>query len=145
TPATTLGTTIASSIGWTVSGSSTIKLSALGTGQPQFLIIGPDKNGNFSDGIGNAGYTGSNSSIDGNGPHNPFILGNETFNFTQIEEFIFTSAPPASWPPRPKSWSTRCSEPARRSAVPSNRKRGPLTANGSPSRSRTFPPAAPAR
>lgn len=81
TPGTTAGSVIASSIGWTVSGSTTIKLSALGTGQPQFLIIGPDKNGNFTDGTGNPGYTGSNSSIDGNGPHNPFILGTETFYF----------------------------------------------------------------
>ena len=81
TPTTTAGNIIASSIGWTVSGSTTIKLSALGTGQPQFLIIGPDANFNFTDGAGNPGYTGSNSSIDGNCPHNPFILGTETFNF----------------------------------------------------------------
>ena len=81
TPSTTAGNIIAGSSGWTVSGSTTIKLSALGTANPQFLIIGPDANFNFTDGAGNPGYTGSNSSIDGNGPHNPFILGTETFNF----------------------------------------------------------------
>src|SRR5665213_523452 len=92
TPSTTAGNIIASSSGWTVSGSTTIKLSALGTGQPQFLIIGPDKNGNFTDGSGDPGYTGSNSSIDGCDPHNPFILGSETFNFDLSGNNISTSS-----------------------------------------------------
>ena len=82
TPTMILGTEIAGSTGWSVSGSSSITLSALGSGQPQFLIIGPDYNHNFTQGAGNPGYTGSNSSIDGNDPHNPFILGQETCYFS---------------------------------------------------------------
>ena len=54
---------------WGLSGSSTITLSALATG-PNYLIIGPPP------------YSHSNSSIAGNGPHNPFLLENETFSFT---------------------------------------------------------------
>jgi hypothetical protein len=61
------GSTIASQ--WGVSGSSAITLSALATG-PNYLIIGPP------------GYGGANSSIAGNGPHNPFISQQETFYFT---------------------------------------------------------------
>lgn len=80
-PTTTAGSIIASPSGWTVGGSSTITLSALGTGNPQFLIIGPDANNNFTDGSGNPGYTAAHGSIAGNGPHNPFILGQETFYF----------------------------------------------------------------
>lgn len=74
------GATIASSYALS-SASSTITLTALGGGQPKYLIIGPDANGNFTQGSGDAGYTAAGGSIAGNGPHNPFILGTETFQF----------------------------------------------------------------
>jgi hypothetical protein len=62
------GATIASE--WTLSNvSSLITLSSLGSTGPDYLIIGP------------AGYAAANGSLAGNGPHNPFILGNETFQF----------------------------------------------------------------
>ena len=83
TSSTATGATIVGSAGWSLSGTSTITLQALG-GQSKYLILGPDANGNFTGGSGNAGYTGANSSIAGYGPHNPFILGNETFQFTLL-------------------------------------------------------------
>ena len=62
------GATIAGA--YALSGGSTITLTALGGGQPAYLIIGP------------AGYDAANGSIAGNDPHNPFILGSATFQFT---------------------------------------------------------------
>ncbi|MHB1960247.1 MAG: PEP-CTERM sorting domain-containing protein [Acidobacteriaceae bacterium] len=44
-----------------------LQLDALGNGKPKNLIIGPGP------------YTNANSSIAGNGPHNPFIDGTATF------------------------------------------------------------------
>jgi len=62
------GSTIAGA--YALSGSSTITLTALGGGQPAYLIIGQP------------GYSAANGSIAGNAPHNPFILGSATFQFT---------------------------------------------------------------
>lgn len=62
------GSTIASE--WALSGASTITLTALGGGQPKYLLIGAPS------------YSSENSSVAGNGPHNPFILESETFSFT---------------------------------------------------------------
>ncbi len=67
TTGTANGQTIASNYG--LSGYSAITLSALSTG-PNYLIIGPGP------------YSNSKGSIAGNGPHNPFINGSETFSFS---------------------------------------------------------------
>lgn len=82
-PMSTQGTSITSG-GWNVSGASTITLTALGTANPQYLIIGPDANSNFTSGVNDPGYSNANGSINNPnhlGPHNPFILGQETFQF----------------------------------------------------------------
>ncbi len=50
-----------------------IQLDALGGGQPKDLIIGPP---------GGATYSNANSSIAGNGPHNPFVNQTGTFVVT---------------------------------------------------------------
>jgi hypothetical protein len=60
----TVGSVVSPISGWTVSG---LHLTALGGGQPAHLIIGPGP------------YTNANGSINGNGPHNPFINGSATF------------------------------------------------------------------
>lgn len=59
--------------GWQLNNnvSGGLELSALGGGQPADLIIGPAGAGGV--------YTAANSSIAGNGPHNPFVNGTETF------------------------------------------------------------------
>lgn len=81
TPTTASGTTIASAYDLSY-GSSIITLTALGGGEPKYLILGPDANDNFTyNAVNDPGYSGANSSIAGNGPHNPFILGQETFTF----------------------------------------------------------------
>jgi hypothetical protein len=79
TTASVSGATIASSWALT-SASSTITLTALGGGQPKYLIIGPDSTPDFNS--GNGGYTAAGGSIAGNGPHNPFIENFETFTFS---------------------------------------------------------------
>ncbi len=69
---TTLGGT--SPAGWQLNNnvSGGLQLDALGGGQPTDLIIGPSGPGGI--------FTNANSSIAGNGPHNPFI--NQTATFT---------------------------------------------------------------
>ena len=65
----TLGSSVTTEWGLSTSG-STIVLSALGSGQPDDLIIGPGP------------YTNANGSINGNGPHNPFLDGTVTFTLS---------------------------------------------------------------
>jgi hypothetical protein len=67
---------------WSLSGGPTITLQAFPN--PDYLILGPDANNNFTSGSGDAGYTGANSSIAGNPSHNPFVLGSATFTFTLL-------------------------------------------------------------
>ena len=61
--------------GWslTSTGPGTFYLNALGSGQPQFGILGPPTAGVYSN---------ANGSIAGNGPHNPFVMQTATFSFT---------------------------------------------------------------
>lgn len=64
------------STGWAVSLSSSVELNGLGGAldTPAHTIVGkPDGSGNYSNG---------NGSIDGNGPHNPFLAGDVTFDLT---------------------------------------------------------------
>ena len=65
---TATGATVASEFSLSHVGSA-ITLSSLGATGPDYLIIGP------------AGYGSANGSIQ-SGPHNPFILGTATFQFT---------------------------------------------------------------
>ena len=65
----TLGSSVTTEWGLSTSG-STIVLSALGSGQPDDLIIGTGP------------YTNANGSINGNGPHNPFLDGTVTFTLS---------------------------------------------------------------
>jgi hypothetical protein len=53
----------------------TVTLSALGSGQPQASILGPETSGE---------YPNANGSIAGNGPHNPFVVATATFDFTGL-------------------------------------------------------------
>ena len=74
------GTTAADLItgagGWSLAstGPGTFYLNALGSGQPQFAILGPPNGANV--------YANANGSIAGNGPHNPFVDQTATFSFT---------------------------------------------------------------
>ncbi len=67
--------TITGGTGWslTSTGPGTFYLNALGSGQPQFAILGPPTAGVYSN---------ANGSIAGNGPHNPFVMQTATFSFT---------------------------------------------------------------
>jgi hypothetical protein len=62
--------------GWTLTstGPGSFHLDALGSGQPQFAILGPPN--------GAGVYANANGSIAGNGPHNPFVQQQATFSFT---------------------------------------------------------------
>jgi hypothetical protein len=62
--------------GWSLAstGPGTFYLNALGSGQPQFAILGPPNGSNL--------YSNANGSIAGNGPHNPFVDQTATFSFT---------------------------------------------------------------
>jgi hypothetical protein len=62
--------------GWslTPTGPGSFHLDALGSGQPQFAILGPPN--------GSGVYDNANNSIAGNGPHNPFVQEEATFSFT---------------------------------------------------------------
>jgi hypothetical protein len=68
----TLGSTVATGWGINNNVSGGIQLDALGFVGPAGLIVGPAGTGGV--------FTAANSSIAGNGPHNPFI--NQTANFT---------------------------------------------------------------
>lgn len=82
TPITAAGATFTTSETWNLAyNNSVINLDALHH-QPDYTIIGPDANNNFTSGSGDPGYTGANSSIAGNSSHNPVILGTATFYFT---------------------------------------------------------------
>jgi PEP-CTERM motif len=61
--------------GWTLAstGPGAFHLDALGSGQPQFAILGPSVGGL---------YANANGSIAGNDPHNPFVNNTATFSFT---------------------------------------------------------------
>ena len=61
--------------GWTLAstGPGSFHLDALGSGQPQFAILGPPN--------GAGVYANANGSIAGNGPHNPFVQQTATFSF----------------------------------------------------------------
>lgn len=63
-------------VGWTLTstGPGAFHLDALGSGQPQFAILGPPN--------GAGVYSNANGSIAGNGPHNPFVNQTATFSFT---------------------------------------------------------------
>lgn len=62
--------------GWALTspGPGAFHLDALGSGQPQFAILGPPNGSNV--------YSNANGSIAGNAPHNPFVLQTATFSFT---------------------------------------------------------------
>jgi hypothetical protein len=61
---------------WTASTSlPTVTLSALGNGQPQSSILGPETSGEYPD---------ANGSIAGNSGHNPFVDTTATFTFTGL-------------------------------------------------------------
>ena len=62
--------------GWslTSTGPGAFHLDALGSGQPQFAILGPPNGSNI--------YSNANGSIAGNGPHNPFTDQTAVFSFT---------------------------------------------------------------
>ncbi len=61
---------------WTASTSlPTVTLTALGSGQPKSIILGPETGGEYPD---------ANGSIAGNSAHNPFVDGSATFTFTGL-------------------------------------------------------------
>jgi hypothetical protein len=72
----TIGSTVDTGWALTSSGNSLL-LELLGTREaPRHTIIGPSNNGTYFGGI----YSRANSSIKGNGPHNPFLESGVTFS-----------------------------------------------------------------
>jgi hypothetical protein len=70
----------AGSTGWSLTSSgSSLTLNVLGTAiGPAHTLIGPSNNGTY---VGGA-YSNANSSIAGNGPHNPFLKNDLTFSIS---------------------------------------------------------------
>jgi hypothetical protein len=71
----------AASTGWVLTSSgSSLLLEGLGTGTqgPKHTIIGRSNSGTYSGGA----YSNANSSIAGNGPHNPFLESGVTFSLS---------------------------------------------------------------
>ncbi len=74
----TIGSSV--STGWSLtSAGPALTLNVLGTLiGPAHTLIGPSNNGTYVSGS----YSSANSSIAGNGPHNPFLKSNLTFNIS---------------------------------------------------------------
>ena len=70
------------STGWALTSSGgTLVLQVLNTPEaPEHTIVGTSSNGTYSGGI----YSKANSSLTGNGPHNPFLESGATFNLAVL-------------------------------------------------------------